>query len=134
MRTLLWLLFSSLLFTAAEIRADAPLANALELSNDQVVEVEQIQADHRKQFRAVRGDYNRQSRALRRARRAADAQQISLLESSTAALAAQLQQIQVSEDAAIRSLLTDQQLPLFADYVEQRRAMVGSSRDQRILN
>ena len=122
----------SLLFAVSVAHADAPLAQSLGLSVDQTHQVKQIQADYRKQFAAVRGDYNRQSRALRRARLASDAAQIAALESETEQLADQLSSIRAAEDAEISALLDSSQQQAFARYIEQREAMVGSSRDARI--
>jgi len=130
--TVLLLLGSSVL-GATPAHADAPLATVLQLNAEQTQEVKQIQASHRSQFRAARGDYNRLSRALRRARKSADTDQVTELEASTTALRSELQQIRSTEDAQIRSVLRPEQVADYEDYIRQRQAMVGSSRDEGIL-
>lgn len=132
MRITTLLLIGSLSLGTMSAQADAPLSTALELSVEQAHEVKQIQARYRKEFAATRGDYNRESRALRRARGASDAQEIARLEQVTEQLAAELSRIRAAEDAEIRAQLDDGQQLAFEAYIAQRQAMVGSSRDARI--
>jgi Spy/CpxP family protein refolding chaperone len=111
--------------------ADAPLKSALDLTVDQARQADEIQAVHRLRYAEQRGKTNTEERKLRRARIANDSQQIAILEKTTEEMKAELRKIKASEDAAIRELLTPEQNTKFDAYIEQREAMVGSSRDVR---
>ena len=131
--SILFLLLSSLCWSAAG-HADAALKSRLQLDMDQARRVDQIQAEHRKSFAARRGDFNRESRALRRARLANDSAEITRLTATTEALRAELKQDRDSEDAKIAALLSAEQLVLFDDYRAERSQMAGSSRDERLFD
>ena len=117
-------------FTGA-VFADAPLKTALDLTVEQARQVDEIQATHRLRYAEQRGKTNTEERKLRRARIANDSQQIAILEKSTEEMKAELRKVKESEDAAIRDVLTPEQNTEFDAYIEQREAMVGSSRDVR---
>ncbi len=119
---------------ASAAAADAPLKSSLDLTMDQAKQVQEIQAKYRKEFRSVRGDYNRESRALRRARVDNDAATVEKQEEVTAALEEQLRAIKNAENAEIYALLSPEQSRKFDQVIAQRRAMVGSSRDANIFD
>lgn len=128
------LLLPLVLFAAAPAMADAPLQSRLGLSLDQAREVDAIQADTRRRFAAARQDFNRESRALRRARLAKDAAGIARLEQVTESLRAELRRIRDQGDARIRALLDPAQQQAFEAWIEERRRMQGSARDERLFD
>jgi Skp family chaperone for outer membrane proteins len=125
--TLLALLLGS---TAA---ADSRLDHRLGLAPQQARAVAEIEAHHRRAFAAVRQDYNREMRALRRARLAHDSAETARLEAVTVTLREELRRLYRAEDDAIRAQLDAAQLAAFEDYVRERAQMRGSSRDERIF-
>ena len=126
-------LLAALLVFAGVSYADAPLKSSLDLSTEQARQVDQIQKKYRQLFAAKRGEFNRESRKLRRARIANDSIEIAQQTRITEALEAELRQIKLSENDQIRQLLTPEQKIKFAAVIERRRDMVGSSRDARIF-
>jgi Spy/CpxP family protein refolding chaperone len=110
--------------------ADQSLKSALGLSVDQAKTVDTIQATYRRPFAAKRQERNAELRKLRRAKLANDSKAIAELEKTTAALHEQLRQIRLEESAEIRKVLNPEQNRKFDAYIEQRKAMVGSSRDE----
>jgi Spy/CpxP family protein refolding chaperone len=127
------MLLCALCWSAAS-HADAALKSRLQLDNDQARQVEQIQAEQRKSFAAKRGEFNRESRALRRARLASDSAEIARLTAVTEALRSELRQMRDAEDASIAALLSPEQQVWFSDYQAERRQMAGSSRDERMFD
>ena len=113
--------------------ADAPLVSALGLDATQARQVDTLQASHRKAFAAKRQAFNRESRALRRARIAHDAAETARLESSIEAMRADLTRMREAHDADIRRLLRPDQSGRFDAYLVERRQMRGSSRDEWIF-
>ena len=113
--------------------ADAPLKSKLGLDTEQAKAVAEIQARHRAEMRSERGAFNRESRALRRAKAANDSDLIEKQEQVVAELQEKMAQRILAEDAEIRKLLNPEQLKKFEAYIEERNNMVGSSRDVRVL-
>lgn len=113
--------------------ADAALASRLALDTSQAKQLDSIEAEYRREFASLRQEYNRQARALRRAKLSNDAGETARLEAVTADLRAQLGVMRKAQDARITALLRPDQQPLFAAYVEERRQMHGSSRDERLF-
>jgi hypothetical protein len=114
-------------------RADAPLATALGLDVAQARQVDRLEADHRKAFAAGRQAFNREARALRRARIANDAAEIARLEPQVEAMRQDLGRMRDAHDAAIRGLLRPEQSLRFDAYLAERRQMRGSSRDETVF-
>lgn len=134
MRTrLISLLTSGLLLTAGAAYADAPLKSSLDLDTDQARQVQQIQKTYRRSFSAKRQEMNRESRKLRRARNDNDSALIAQQETIVADLQAELRAIRTAENDEIRKVLTPEQNVKFDHVIEQRRAMVGSSRDTNVF-
>lgn len=113
--------------------ADAALDRRLQLDPAQARQLATIEAEYRRDFASVRQDHNRESRALRRARLANDSAEVDRLTAVTEALRQQLRALRVAQDERIVALLRPEQRPLFDDYVAERRQMVGSSRDERLI-
>jgi Spy/CpxP family protein refolding chaperone len=113
--------------------ADAPLHKSLSLNNEQAQRVDAIQGQHRKTFAAKRQEHNREARKLRRAQIAHDSAGIAQQQTIVAGLRDELRKIRDSENEAIRALLTPEQQQKFEKVLEQRRAMHGPSRDERLL-
>ena len=113
--------------------ADASLESALGLSVEQAATVSDIERRYRDEMRSIRGDLNRESRALRRARIAHDAELTARQESIVAGLEERMRRHILDEDAEIRAVLEADQLAAFERHLERRDAMVGSSRDVRVL-
>lgn len=128
------LLLSSLLCGSVAAHADAALKTRLQLDIEQARQVDQIQAEHRKRFAAKRGEFNRESRALRRAELANDSAEMTRLTTVTEALRADLKQLHEDQDARIAALLSAEQQTLFDGYIAERRQMAGSSRDERLFD
>lgn len=114
--------------------ADAALASRLALDTTQARQLDTIEAEYRREFASLRQEHNRQARALRRAKLANDAAEMARLEAVTAELRARLGAMREAQDARIGALLRPEQQPLFAAYVEERRQMKGSSRDERLFD
>jgi len=119
-------------FFSGNAQADAPLDRALGLSHEQAAQVDQIQRKYRKEFSAVRQDFNRERRALRRAENDHDTALIAQQQKKTADLQDRLKKIKATEDAEIRKLLNADQAKAFEAYIEKRNAMTGSSRDAKL--
>ena len=100
---------------------------------DQAHKVTAIEKKHRLEFAAKRGDFNRESRVLRRARIGRDSAAIAKQEPVVAALQEELRKIREAENENIRALLTPTQRTKFEAVLEQRKAMHGSSRDEHLL-
>lgn len=113
--------------------ADAPLQARLRLDTAQSRQLAVLEASYRQEFAALRQDYNREMRALRRARLANDSAGIDRLTVVTEGLREQAKQMRVDQDAFISALLRPEQRPLFDAYVAERRQMAGSSRDERMF-
>jgi hypothetical protein len=134
MRILLLLTFAlAFAVPAMPAHADAPLATALGLDMAQARQVDEMQARHRKAFAAKRQDFNRESRALRRAKLANDAGEVARLEQLTEAMRAELTGMREDHDAEIRRVLRPDQSSRFDAYIAERRQMRGSSRDEWIF-
>jgi Spy/CpxP family protein refolding chaperone len=129
-RNLLFVLLTLLTFSGVSL-ADAPLKSKLGLSVDQAKQVQVIQKKYRPDFRAKRQELKKEQRKLRRARADNDSNAIAELEPVTATLAGELKQIRENENAEIRQVLTPEQNKKFDDVLKERRAMVGSSRDEK---
>ena len=128
-----WLIaLTALFFFNGNAQADARLDRALGLSHEQAAQVQEIQQKSRKEFSAVRQDFNRERRALRRAENDHDTALIAQQEKKTADLQDRLKKIKASEDAEIRKLLNADQVKAFEAYIEKRNAMTGSSRDAKL--
>lgn len=122
-----------LLFAAGDSAADQPLASALGLSTEQARKVNDVEARYRKQFAAQRQEFNRESRALRRARLAYDSAEMARLEQVTETMRQGLVGLRQRWDDDIRAELTGDQLSAFEAHIELRRQMAGSSRDARLF-
>lgn len=120
-----------LLCAATALLADAPLKEALGLTMDQAREVTALQAKYRQPYVAKRGEYTDQMRKLRRARIANDSAGVAREEPVARRLHGEMMAIQAKEDAEIRRLLTPEQNKKFDAYLELRRNMAGSSRDDK---
>jgi Spy/CpxP family protein refolding chaperone len=127
-------LFLLALLWAGLAMADAALDKRLGLDPAQARQLAAIEAEYRRDFASVRQDYNRESRALRRARLANDSAEVGRLTGVTEGLRQQLMALRVAQDERIVALLRPEQRPLFDHYVAERRQMVGSSRDERLFD
>ncbi|HSW03693.1 hypothetical protein [Aquabacterium sp.] len=125
--------FVSFLALAQPAAADQSLETALGLSMDQAHAVMAIEKKYRLEFAAKRGDFNRESRVLRRAHIARDSAAIAKQEPVVAALQEELRRIHDAENEKIRAVLTPAQRGRFEGVLAQRKAMRGSSRDERLL-
>ncbi len=123
----------AVLALAQPAAADQSLESALGLSRDQAHAVMAIEAKYRPVFAAKRGDFNRESRVLRRAHIARDSAAIAKQEPVVAALQQELRQIREAENEKIRAVLTTEQRSRFEAVLAQRKAAHGSSRDERLL-
>jgi hypothetical protein len=112
--------------------ADQSLETALGLSRDQAHAVMAIEKVYRLEFAAKRGDFNRESRVLRRAHLARDSAAIAKQEPVVAALREDLRRIREVENDKIRALLTPEQRPRYEAELAKRKAMHGSSRDEHL--
>jgi Spy/CpxP family protein refolding chaperone len=125
--------FVAMLALSQPARADESLESALGLSREQAHAVMAIEKKFRPEFAAKRGDFNRESRVLRRAHIARDSAAIAKQEPVVAALQQELRKIREAENDKIRAVLTPAQRARFETVLEQRKAMHGSSRDERSL-
>ncbi len=133
MKNQLTSLLAGLLLISVAAFADAPLKSALDLDTDQAMQAQEIQKGYRRTFAAKRQKMNRENRMLRRARNDHDSMLIAKQETVVADLQAELTKIRTAENSDIRQLLTPEQNLKFDEVLEQRRAMVGSSRDASIV-
>lgn len=114
---------------AAAAVADAPLKSKLDLDVDQAKTVAEIQARYRAEMRTTRQTLHTENRKLRRARVANDSAEIARLEPIVESLRGDFRQIMQNQDKEIRAVLSAEQQAKFDAYIEQRKSMVGSSRD-----
>lgn len=136
MRILMFVLLTAAfggLLAPGAARADAPLKTALDLDVPQAREVDAMQARHRQQIASRRQDYNRESRALRRARLANDAGEIARLEALTDAMRAEITALRAAHDDEIRAVLRPDQSRRYDAWLAERAQMRGSSRDEWIF-
>lgn len=122
----------ALILAMGSALADQSLQSALDLSPDQARAVGLIEADFRKSNARARGEYNKEMRAVRRARIANDTAGVAQGEAVAAELRATMQRLRTETDAAIRVKLSAEQQAAFDRHIEIREAMVGSSRDERV--
>lgn len=127
------ILLLALLVLTRPAAADQSLQAALGLNMDQAHKVMAIEKKYRLEFAAKRGEFNRESRVLRRARIDRDSAAIARQEPVVAALQEDLRRIRAAENDQIRALLTPAQRSRFDAELAQRKAMHGSSRDERVL-
>ncbi|MCH9699276.1 MAG: Spy/CpxP family protein refolding chaperone [Gammaproteobacteria bacterium] len=127
------IVFVCLLIISMPVWSDAPLKGKLGLDSDQASQVREIKKKYRQSSRSKRQELHREKRKLRRARNANDSQAIAELEPVVQTLKSEFQQIRNSENNEIRRLLTPEQNQKFDQVLQQRRAMVGSSRDNKDL-
>jgi Spy/CpxP family protein refolding chaperone len=125
--------FATTLSLAQPAAADESLESALGLSRDQAHAVMAIEKKYRPVFAAKRGEFNRESRVLRRAHIARDSAAIAKQEPVVAELQQELRKIREAENEQIRTVLTPAQRARFETVLQQRKAMHGSSRDERSL-
>lgn len=133
MRTFTLLAWFLVLACPAVVYADAALASRLALDVEQSRQLSQIEAEYRREFASLRQEHNREARALRRARLANDAAETARLDNTTEDLRQRLIALRTNQDARISALLRPDQQARFAAYVEERRQMHGSSRDERLF-
>lgn len=93
-----------------------------------------MDAEHRRAFAALRQEFNREARALRRARLAHDSSGIERLTAVTESLRGQLAAMRQAHDERIAALLRPEQVPRFEAYLAERRQMHGSARDERMFD
>ena len=103
------LVLTALFFISGLSYADAPLKSALGLSMDQAKAVSEIQKRARKPYRSKRGEFTREERKLRRARKANDSALVAKQQRITEKLRAEVRQLKLAEDQAIRDVLTPEQ-------------------------
>ena len=115
------------------VYADAPISEAVELSAEQARAVSEIQSEARLAFAAVRSDHHRIRRALRRATYDNDPVQVEVLSAEVSRLEAAMSEMRAAEDAEISALLTPDQMPDYDAWLFERDAMVGSSRDAKLI-
>jgi len=113
--------------------ADKPLKSALDLNIEQAAKVAAIQKEARNAIRKPRGDLHREQRALRRAKTANDSAEIAKIEKEIPPLEDKMRQIFNDEEKKIRAVLTPEQTKKYEQWLKERDAMVGSSRDVKDL-
>jgi hypothetical protein len=113
--------------------ADSRLDQRLGLTPDQARQVSTVQGEHNRRFASLRQTYNREMRALRRARIANDSAETARLETVTNALKEDLRRLYQAEDDAVRALLQPSQFRAYDMWLAERAQMRGSSRDERIF-
>mgnify|MGYP001206686656 CR=1 FL=1 len=121
------------ILSSATCYADAPLPARLGLDSEQSRQLNVIEAVYRRDFAALRQTFNRESRALRRARLTNDAAEIQRLSDLTEGLREQLKAMRMAQDQRIAALLRPEQQAKFVAYVEERQQMLGASRDERLF-
>lgn len=110
--------------------ADAPLTSKIDnLSVEQSKQIKAIQKEARDAMRKPRGALHREQRALRRAKKASDASAIAEQEKKIPPLQAEMQRIHVQEEEQIRAVLNPEQIAQYEQWLQDRDAMAGSSRD-----
>lgn len=129
MRWFTLLCFMSLMLSFSTARADARLDQRLGLSIDQARAVDEVESRYRRAFASERQEFNRESRALRRARLAHDKAEIERLEPLTQSMQDGLIRLRAEWDDAIRAQLSPEQLPEFEQHVLERKQMAGRRSD-----
>ena len=119
----------SLLLFSGYAHADKPLKSALDLNTDQAAKVAAIQKEARDSMRKPRGNLHRKQRELRRAKKANDSAAIAKLEQEIPPLQEKMKQIHEEEEEKIRAVLTPEQTKKYEEWLMERDAMAGSSRD-----
>ena len=133
-RNILAALVVGLALVVVPVKADAPLKSTLGLAVAEAAKVDVIQAETRDAVRPVRGELNREERALRRALLGNDAEGIARQEKAVAGLRQKLAEIFSREEKQIRALLTAEQTTRYEEWLKVRDAMVGSSRDVKEID
>jgi len=123
-----FVVFSLFLFSGYAY-ADRPLKSALGLNTEQAAKVAAIQKEARNAMRKPRGELHRQQRALRRAKAANDGASMARLEKEISPLKRQMKQVHDEEEKKIRAVLTREQTTKYEQWLRERDAMVGGSRD-----
>jgi len=118
-----------LLLFGGYAHADRPLKSALDLNTEQAAKVAAIQSQARNAMRKPRGELHRKQRELRRAKVANDSAAIARLEKEIPPLQEKMKQVHDEEESKIRSLLTPEQAQKYDQWLKERDAMAGSSRD-----
>lgn len=121
------------LATSAPAHADPTLAASLRLTSAQAQRTDEIEARYRREMASLRQAFNRESRAMRRARLAHEEAEATRLEGVAEALRQRMIALREDTDEEIRAVLGPAQQPLFDAHLEQRRRMHGSSRDERMF-
>ena len=111
--------YLSLIVLAGVLSADQSLKSALGLNMDQAKAVYDIEMKHRKPFAAKRQDRNAERRKMVRAKLAHDSKLMAEQEKIVERLTAELRQIQMTEDAEIRRLLTPEPSTKSVDYLRR---------------
>ena len=124
----------SLFLFSGSAYADKPLKSALDLNIEQAKQVAAIQQEARNAIRKPRGELHRKQRELRRAKVANDSAAIARLEQEILPLQEEMRQIHAQEEQQIRALLTPEQTAKYEQWLKERDAMVGSSRDVKEYN
>ncbi|MCP5197565.1 MAG: Spy/CpxP family protein refolding chaperone [Gammaproteobacteria bacterium] len=119
----------SLLLFGGDAYADRPLKSALDLNTEQAAKVAAIQKEARDAMRKPRGDLHRKQRELRRAEVANDSTAIARLEKEISPLQEKMKHVHDIEEQKIRAVLTGEQTGKYEQWLQERDAMVGSSRD-----
>lgn len=133
MNTIKTLLLAVALAAATPALADKPLAEMVELDPAQVQAHKALRAEHWPPFVKLRGEHQRQTRALRRAEKDGDLAEVERLSQQTDALLVAMRERRALHDRAIRDSLRPDQIAGFEAWLAEREAMVGSSRDARML-
>ncbi len=125
----------SLLLFSSYGHADAPVTSKIDgLTTEQRKRIMDIQKEARDAMRKPRGDLHREQRALRRAKTANDSAAITQQEKKIPPLQAAMNRIHDEEEKKIRKVLTPEQTRQYEQWLEERDAMVGSSRDVKDYN
>lgn len=132
-RTYFLFVIGLLLFWSSTGSADEALSSALGLSMDQAKKVQDIQKKYRPQFSAKRQELTREQRKGWHARVTHESGQAAQQDMVSAKLLEELKQIRQQENADIRQVLTPAQRAKFEVVLQQRKEMVGSSRDDKHL-
>lgn len=110
--------------------ADAPLTSKIDgLTIEQSKQIKDIQKEARDAMRKPRGDLHREQRALRRAKTDNDSAAIAEQEKKIQPLQAEMKRIHDEEEKKIRKVLTPEQTKQYEQWLKERNAMAGSSRD-----
>lgn len=119
----------SLLIFSSSAYADKPLKSALGLDTEQAAKMAAIQKEARDAMRNPRGDLHRKQRELRRAKTANDSAAIAKLEKEIPPLQEKMKHVHDKEEQEIRAVLTPEQTRKYEQWLQERDAMAGSSRD-----